>query len=564
MPTVFFTLNDIYELKNLPKLKTLLDVKRREYKGYNIIVTVNGDFLAPSLLSSLDLGMNMVEAFNYLGVTHVCLGNHEFDNAESIKVLEREANFKVINSNFEGLPWTIPYDIIGDVLIVGGCVPCVNFPPGKMDSVNDSILRIKHDMEGKFKYSVALTHQDYADDLKIKDDFDLILAGHDHELMIIHPIYKVGMDAEYMGIYCLEEGSFQIHRTENYEEDLGMVAFIKEQEKKISEISKLPLFYIDPETKDSYSFKKVRVKQSEGIKKFYEIINKLYDTDGYVFNSGMFRNEVDLTTISLNDVRKMFPNKSALHPVTIPKSMVVSLIEEGKGLIGDGMYVQYGFRKGYDFEKQEDDAMITILIGDYMTKPSKTYKSIADFVKTQKFEERPPFEYILFQMSRPEILRSLKDFYETQSQIDVFEMITGQKQLQFLFQYSQNQLQRQYPEGKQSKMWKQTYSPHSLYSQSYINDISTISHTEVGKQPLIQLPEPDSNEQNFFSHTSPASPTSPDTKCNANEDKIKKQTRVTLSSLSLEGSDDSVMNEDKESEDEEMKGGANGGKEKQD
>ena len=45
----------------------------------NLVAIVAGDFLAPSLLSSLDAGRAMIACLNEIGVTHVVMGNHEDD-----------------------------------------------------------------------------------------------------------------------------------------------------------------------------------------------------------------------------------------------------------------------------------------------------------------------------------------------------------------------------------------------------------------------------------------------------------------------------------------------------
>ena len=69
--------NDVYQLANFPKLKTCIEEQSRNCQ--NVIVTLSGDFLAPSLLSALDQGAGMVQILNATGVTHVCFGNHESD-----------------------------------------------------------------------------------------------------------------------------------------------------------------------------------------------------------------------------------------------------------------------------------------------------------------------------------------------------------------------------------------------------------------------------------------------------------------------------------------------------
>ena len=71
--------------------------------GYQ--VTLGGDFLAPSLLSSLDQGQSMVQALNAVPVDVVCFGNHESD--VSYTALQRRIKeFKGVwlNSNMPGFP----------------------------------------------------------------------------------------------------------------------------------------------------------------------------------------------------------------------------------------------------------------------------------------------------------------------------------------------------------------------------------------------------------------------------------------------------------------------------
>ena len=54
--------NDVYDLEHLPKLRTLVDSVKAERAGGTVITTLAGDFLSPSVLSSLDRGRGMVGA----------------------------------------------------------------------------------------------------------------------------------------------------------------------------------------------------------------------------------------------------------------------------------------------------------------------------------------------------------------------------------------------------------------------------------------------------------------------------------------------------------------------
>ncbi|CAK0845347.1 unnamed protein product, partial [Prorocentrum cordatum] len=71
--------NDVYLLDNLPRLSTLVAQEANGMPRQNVVTTLAGDFLAPSLLSSLDFGSGMVTCLNRVPVDYVCFGNHEQD-----------------------------------------------------------------------------------------------------------------------------------------------------------------------------------------------------------------------------------------------------------------------------------------------------------------------------------------------------------------------------------------------------------------------------------------------------------------------------------------------------
>src|SRR5437773_1878119 len=73
--------NDVYTLENLPRLRTLVQRAADVDPADVLIVTLAGDFVAPSMLSSLDAGRGMVDCMNEVPITHAVLGNHEDDIA---------------------------------------------------------------------------------------------------------------------------------------------------------------------------------------------------------------------------------------------------------------------------------------------------------------------------------------------------------------------------------------------------------------------------------------------------------------------------------------------------
>jgi 2',3'-cyclic-nucleotide 2'-phosphodiesterase (5'-nucleotidase family) len=95
-------INDVYELENYPNFKTL--VEKESKSAHKTIVVMGGDFLGPSLLSSLDKGRGMVDIMNECGITHCCFGNHETDIPMSElpnRILQSE--FCWVNTNMREL-----------------------------------------------------------------------------------------------------------------------------------------------------------------------------------------------------------------------------------------------------------------------------------------------------------------------------------------------------------------------------------------------------------------------------------------------------------------------------
>ena len=76
------------------------------WKTDNTLVFLPGDFVAPSLLSSLDRGKGMIDMMNRVGetgVNYVCFGNHEADiPPEELRKRISEFKGKWINSNMQG------------------------------------------------------------------------------------------------------------------------------------------------------------------------------------------------------------------------------------------------------------------------------------------------------------------------------------------------------------------------------------------------------------------------------------------------------------------------------
>jgi 5'-nucleotidase len=223
-------INDVYELDNFPHLKTLMDTKSQGPD--RTLFVLAGDFLGPSLLSSLDKGTGMVDCLNAIGVTHVCFGNHENDiPMSSLPRRIRQSQFVWVNSNMQELNdklniATPEYDIIQvssesmvkTVALLGlvtneeGLYLPSSFCGAKIEPVVETAIRLVDELSDKVDFILPMTHESMKDDRKFAQHFGgsvfpIILGGHDHTVLDeTHNgsrIYKTGYDAHHAGIIDL-------------------------------------------------------------------------------------------------------------------------------------------------------------------------------------------------------------------------------------------------------------------------------------------------------------------------------------------------------------------------
>jgi len=253
--------------KNLPHTSTNTihttnqygDITSTTITHVTTIITVSGDFLGPSLLSSLDGGSGMVDVLHALGVTHVSLGNHEDDIPAEALIRHIDGNkFEWVNTNLRTLDHALDVTTeecsfveIGDMnddggtsgakknkkvallglLSVdrglyrpnafGGATTMVANGIRGMESPADAIERVVEENEAvrDADLIVPLTHLDMADDIQLAEKFGgsdekgdddangrregglfpVIIGGHDHDVIDeVHNgcrILKSGSDA---------------------------------------------------------------------------------------------------------------------------------------------------------------------------------------------------------------------------------------------------------------------------------------------------------------------------------------------------------------------------------
>jgi 2',3'-cyclic-nucleotide 2'-phosphodiesterase (5'-nucleotidase family) len=223
--------NDVYALDNLPRLRSLVHRAATTDPADAFVSTLAGDFVAPSLLSSLDGGAGMVECLNAIPITHVCFGNHEQDVApEALAARVRQFRGVWLNTN---VPDYVPALPASQVLTVQGpgtrpvrvgLVGVVTedptlYRPGAfgglpMHPANATVLaasRALVDASG-CACVLALTHQSLARDRALAmaqgdPPVPLIIGGHEHEPFVEQVggawVVKAGTEALYAAVVDL-------------------------------------------------------------------------------------------------------------------------------------------------------------------------------------------------------------------------------------------------------------------------------------------------------------------------------------------------------------------------
>lgn len=268
--------NDVYSLDQLPRLCNLVRHYAKVEPADLMLTTLAGDFVGPSMLSSLDKGRGMVDALNTIGVTHVIFGNHE-DDIDIDELRQRIAEFRGcwLNTNMPTFVPELPSHQILEVTAPGGRTVRVGLLGVVMEDATvyrrkpfggTPILPANATALGmtKLLYEqgctcvIPLTHQEMADDRRLaaaqtSPPFPLILGGHEHKVFLEELektwIIKAGTDAQFAAIVELEwpaeaplEGpdfptvSVRLENVANFPEDAALRARVNARMTAVHEL----------------------------------------------------------------------------------------------------------------------------------------------------------------------------------------------------------------------------------------------------------------------------------------------------------------------------------------
>ncbi|PYS86765.1 MAG: bifunctional metallophosphatase/5'-nucleotidase [Acidobacteria bacterium] len=224
--------NDTYQFTpvesgTLGGLARVMTIKKEALKeNPNTLFMLAGDTLSPSVETRTYRGVQMIDAWNALGLDYAVFGNHEFD-LKTPELLQRmkESKFPWLGANvvyaktgkrFADTPPYIIRKIDGVKIGIIGLL----LPETKETSSMDATLEVKdfctvakllvpQIRKAGARVVVGLTHMFMREDKQLAAcaQLDLILGGHEHTLLQSSangtPIFKMTADAREVGKYDL-------------------------------------------------------------------------------------------------------------------------------------------------------------------------------------------------------------------------------------------------------------------------------------------------------------------------------------------------------------------------
>jgi 5'-nucleotidase len=225
-PVTFLQINDVYTtvpVDGQGGLSRVASLKRNLAKaGRTPFLVIAGDFLAPSVASSVFKGEQMVAALNAAGLDLATLGNHEFDFGDDVLIQRmREASFQWVVSNVvdtatgQPIGGAAPFVVkTFGALKVGFIGLCLNTQEITGDKLKHTRILDPLTAAGRYlpllkqagaTVVVAVTHLTIADDRALVErypEIDLVIGGHEHYVIAANEnrslISKAGSDAKFV------------------------------------------------------------------------------------------------------------------------------------------------------------------------------------------------------------------------------------------------------------------------------------------------------------------------------------------------------------------------------
>jgi len=367
-PTVrIIAIGDVYSLANLPRLRTLVDHHRATAPADLFLVVLAGDFVAPSILSSLDSGRGMVECMKMVGVTHAIFGNHEDDisvDALRARVAELGAVWLSTNLDFEPpLPKSqvltvgrVRFGLVGVVMTDPSSYRRPPFGGGTFVPANAAArteaARLIHE-EG-CACVIPLTHQPADEDRDLAREqrdppFPLIIGGHEHVVILDQvestKLVKAGSDAFHAAVIDLAwpavaprygesdlpEVRIRIDDVAGYAEDEALRALVNVHMSTVRELEGATL--LELALGRTLSSVGARAQQTSMGALVCNAVRDALGTDGCVINGGGIRGARTYDKrITYGDIKTEVPFDNEVVVATMPGRVLRAAIAVSRSL----------------------------------------------------------------------------------------------------------------------------------------------------------------------------------------------------------------------------------------
>lgn len=344
------SVNDVYLLDNLPRFRGLVDHYRTSDPADATLVVLAGDFLAPSILSSIDAGRGMVECLNAVGVDYVILGNHEDDlPTAELHLRLRELNAICLGTNvLSGLDLPKRASVeVGEGLRVG-LVGVVMADPtmyrGKpfgadLAPANEAAwAEARRLLAEGCAAVIPITHQSLDDDRHLarsqQPPFPAIIGGHEH-LPILEQvdgatwIVKAGAEAVHAVVTditwtdrgALAQVTTVLDDVARYPESAEIRAKVDKLLVPVRELSAATMLHLAPGT--SLSSIGARAKQTSFGTLLCSRLRDALAADACVFNGGGIRaSKTYLERLTYGDIEAEVPFDNEVVVATIPGAVI--------------------------------------------------------------------------------------------------------------------------------------------------------------------------------------------------------------------------------------------------
>lgn len=372
--------NDVYDIRNFAHYATC---RKQAAVGPTLTIGVlPGDFVAPSILSSLDKGVGMIECMSAAGIDYVCIGNHENDIPfpQLMKRID-QSRFVWVNSNmtnFREYDAKTPEYVILEleagvdkshkrrVALLGlntedrSILRQHAFNDAIIEPVADTLARLVEKLKTELNVDmvIPMTHQVMPRDrdlAKMGLGVPLILGGHDHEPfletytpstgLVDHlpksatprslggcTIVKTGMDAESIAICdvvwrdataALPEVSVSLKGAKDYAEDPAVAEVIGSHAKVLDELHSSTLWALPSDV--VFSSQRMRYGPTTAGVFICSVIRDSLSTDCALVPAGSIRGDTnykDRTHFTYADLKSEMPFPAEMIVVDLPGRVI--------------------------------------------------------------------------------------------------------------------------------------------------------------------------------------------------------------------------------------------------